>query len=56
MADTTEPKEPKTFLNIPIQRELRNRLKAKAALKGKNLYDFCTEVLEASLDAEGENK
>lgn len=54
---TEEPRH-LTYLHIPIQRELRNRLKAKAALNGKSLYDYCTEVLEASLelDKEGESK
>ncbi len=53
MADTEKKeKEPKTYLNIPIPRDLRNRLKAKAALKGKNLYEYCAEILEESLNKE----
>jgi hypothetical protein len=38
-----------TYLHIPISRELRNQLKATSALKGKSLYDYCTEVLENSV-------
>jgi predicted HicB family RNase H-like nuclease len=61
MADINETESPKTqksktYLNIPIQRELRNKLKAKAALKGKSLYDYCTEILEEALNKEGEIK
>jgi predicted HicB family RNase H-like nuclease len=59
MADINETESPetqksKTYLNIPIQRELRNRLKAKAALKGKSLYDYCSEILEESSNKEGD--
>jgi hypothetical protein len=53
----TEQKEAQTYLNIPIRRELRNRLKAQAALNGKNLYDYCAEILETSLhNNEGDKK
>lgn len=41
-----KPATKQTYLHIPISRELRNRLKAAANLKGKSLYDFCTENLE----------
>jgi len=56
MIDSLQSRESKTYLNIPIQRELRNRLKAKAALKGKSLYDYCAEILEASLSKEGDKE
>jgi hypothetical protein len=38
-----------TYLHIPISRELRNQLKAKSAIKGKSLYDYCIELLENSV-------
>jgi hypothetical protein len=41
-------KSHQTYLHIPISRELRNQLKAASALKGKSLYDYCTEILEKS--------
>ena len=46
-AKTTKPQQ--TYLHIPISRELRNQLKAASALKGKSLYDFCTDVLEKAM-------
>jgi predicted HicB family RNase H-like nuclease len=59
MADINETESPeaqksKTYLNIPIQRELRNKLKAQAALMGKSLYDYCAEILEGALNKEGD--
>lgn len=43
----TKPRQ--TYLHIPISRELRNQLKAAAALKGTSLCDYCTEILEKTV-------
>jgi len=46
---TKEKDDKTTYLNIPISRELRNRLKATSALKGKSLHEYCTEVLQKAV-------
>lgn len=49
---TPEKTKPDSFLNVPMRRELRNRLKANAALSGKSLYEYCAEILEKALETE----
>jgi hypothetical protein len=39
-------KENQAFLNIPISPSLRKKLKVKAVLEGRTLYELCTEALE----------
>ena len=49
-ATKTKGKDDKTtYLNIPISRELRNKLKATSALKGKSLHEYCTEILQKAV-------
>jgi len=43
---TKEKKAQQHFLHLPISLDLRNQLKAAAAIQGKNFYDHCIEILE----------